>query len=171
VSAGGAPPRGDQARVSVRVEVEPAEAFRVFTREIDLWWRRGARYRASGAATGGILHLEPHLGGRLLESYDSPAGPHVMETGRVTAWEPPARLVLEWRGVNFAPDEATEVEVVFEPSGGATLVTLTHRGWSRIRPDHPARHGLETAAFVRMLGLFWGDLLTSLREHAGARQR
>jgi hypothetical protein len=47
---------------------------------------------------------------------------------------------------------------------------VTHRGWSRIRPDHPARHDLEVAAFVRMMGLWWGDLLTSLRMLAGGEE-
>jgi hypothetical protein len=31
--------------------------------------------------------------------------------------------------------------------------------------DHPVRHGLEGHAFTRMIGLFWGDLMTALREH------
>jgi hypothetical protein len=48
--------------------------------------------------------------------------------------------------------------------------TLEHHGWSTLRPDHPARHGQDTAAFVRMIGLWWGDLLSSLRAHA-ARHR
>ncbi|HKO47770.1 MAG TPA: hypothetical protein VJV79_08605 [Polyangiaceae bacterium] len=33
-------PRGDQCVVSILVEVPPAEAFRVFTEEIDAWWLR-----------------------------------------------------------------------------------------------------------------------------------
>jgi uncharacterized protein YndB with AHSA1/START domain len=156
---------GDQARVSVVVAVPPAVAFRVFTEEIDAWWRRGLRYRVARGDRG-ILHLEPGVGGRLFESFDSPSGPKVVETGRVRAWEPPSRLVFEWRAVNFAPAESTEVEVQFEPSARGTLVTVTHRGWSRIRPDHPARHGLETEAFVRKIGLWWSDLMSSLREHA-----
>jgi hypothetical protein len=47
-------------------------------------------------------------------------------------------------------------------------VTVHHRGWSALPEDHPARHGLTGAAFARMVGLWWGDLLTALREHAGA---
>lgn len=156
---------GDQARVSVLVAVAPEVAFRVFTEEIDQWWRRGLRYRVSGKGRG-ILHLEPRLGGRLFESIESKGGTRVIETGRVTAWEPPSRLVLEWRLVNFAPGEKTEVEVRFAPSPSGTLVTVTHRGWAAIRPDHPARHGLDVPAFIRMMGLWWGDLMTSLREHA-----
>jgi hypothetical protein len=31
--------------------------------------------------------------------------------------------------------------------------------------DHPARHGLEGVAFTRMIGLWWGALMTALREH------
>jgi uncharacterized protein YndB with AHSA1/START domain len=156
---------GDQARVSVQVDVEPTAAFRIFTEEIDSWWRRGLRYRVAGARRG-IIHLEAGVGGRLFESFESPSGTKVVQTGQVTAWEPPARLAFEWRAVNFAPAEKTEVEVLFEPQGGGTLVTVTHRGWSRIRPDHPARHGHEVAAFVRMIGMWWGDLMSSMREHA-----
>lgn len=159
---------GDQARVSIVVEVEPAVAFAIFTEEIDAWWRRGYRYRVAGPHRG-IIHLEPHVGGRLFESFDSADGHHVVETGRVTAWEPPARLVFEWRAANFAPEEKTEVEVVFTPVARGTQVTVTHRGWDRIRPDHPARHGLDVGAFLRMMGMWWSDLLTSMREHAAER--
>jgi uncharacterized protein YndB with AHSA1/START domain len=113
------------------------------------------------------VHLEPKLGGRLFESFDSAAGAaQVKETGRVICWEPPTRLVLEWRAVNFAPDEKTEVEVVFEPSASGTLVSVCHRGWNAIRPDHPVRHGEASADFLRSMGMWWGDLLTSLRLRA-----
>src|SRR5688572_22104654 len=156
---------GDQARASVLVAVDPAAAFRIFTEEIDQWWRRGLAYRVAGKRRG-IIHLEPKLGGRLFESFDTAAGTKIVETGRVTACDPPRRLVFEWRAVNFVPAEKTEVEVLFEPSRSGTLVTVTHRGWSTIRPDHPARHGHDVPAFIRMMGLWWADLLTSLREHA-----
>jgi uncharacterized protein YndB with AHSA1/START domain len=163
--SGGQVAPGDQARVSVLVEVEPTAAFRIFTEEIDAWWRRGIKYRIAGNRRG-IIHLEAGVGGRLFESFESKSGTRVVETGRVTVWEPPARLVFEWRAANFAPAESTEVEVQFEPSASGTMVTVTHRGWSRIRADHPARHGLEVAAFVRSTGLWWGELMSSLRQHA-----
>jgi uncharacterized protein YndB with AHSA1/START domain len=165
--ASAARPAGDQARVSVLVEVPPAAAFRIFTEEIDGWWRRGQRYRVIGGERG-IIHLEAGVGGRLFESIETGSGPRIVETGRVTAWDPPARLVFEWRAANFAPAEVTEVEVLFEESPSGTLVTVTHRGWSQIRPDHPARHGLEVAPFLRMLGMWWGDLMSSLRVHGSA---
>lgn len=155
---------GDQASVSVLVKLSPAEAFRVFTEEIDVWWRRGRRYRLGKNRS--VVHLEAKLGGRLFESFDTNAGAKVKETGRVTCFEPPSRLVLEWRAVNFAAGETTEVEVRFEPSPSGTLVTVCHRGWSRIRADHPVRHGQDPSAFLRGMGLWWSDLMTALREHA-----
>jgi uncharacterized protein YndB with AHSA1/START domain len=156
---------GDQARVSVVVAVPPEAAFRIFTEEIDQWWRRGLRYRVAGTRRG-IIHMEPHVGGRLFESFDTGSETKIVETGRVTAWEPPSRLAFDWRAANFASGEITEVEVTFQKSSTNTLVTVTHRGWSRIRPDHPARHGLEATVFIRKMGLWWGDLMSSLREHA-----
>jgi uncharacterized protein YndB with AHSA1/START domain len=159
---------GDQATISVLVEVEPAIAFRVFTEDIDRWWRRGLKYRVSGKHRG-IIHLEPRVGGRLFESFTTSQGEQIAESGRVTAWEPPARLVFEWRAANFAPSEKTEVEVIFAPSPSGTLVTVKHRGWSAIRADHPVRHGEDVAPFLRSMGLWWGDQMTSLRELVAAR--
>lgn len=168
---GGKPPladriAGDRATATVLVSVEPAVAFEVFTQEIDRWWRRGVRFRASGKRAG-ILHLEGRVGGRLFEAVESSAGTRVVETGRVTVWDPPARLVFQWRATNFGPGEKTEVEVLFAPTRSGTHVTVIHRGWAAIRPDHPARHGQPVAEFIRATGLWWGDLLSSLREHIG----
>jgi uncharacterized protein YndB with AHSA1/START domain len=156
---------GDQARVSVAVAVEPAAAFEIFTAEIDQWWRRGPKYRHSGTRSG-IIHIEPRVGGRLFESFGTETGTSVIEVGRVRVWTPPERLVFSWRNANFAENETTEVEVEFTPSASGTLVVVTHRGWSALRHDHPARHGLAGADFSRMIGLWWGEQLTALRQQA-----
>jgi uncharacterized protein YndB with AHSA1/START domain len=156
---------GDQARITVSVAVTPADAFTIFTEEIDRWWRRGPKFRHAGRR-GGFIRLEPGVGGRLFESIDGERGEHVFEVGRVTAWEPPVRLAFTWRNANFAPHESTAVEVEFKPIASGTLVTVTHSGWAALPPEHPARHGQQGAAFARMIGLWWGDQLTSLREVA-----
>jgi hypothetical protein len=66
----------------------------------------------------------------------------------------------------FALLEQTEVEVMFAKTGAFTLVTVRHRGWEALRPDHPARHGADDEALQRVIGLWWGEQLTSLREFA-----
>lgn len=163
---------GDAASASVFVRVSVDDAFEVFTREIDLWWRTGPAYRIAGRRRGRLV-FEPELGGRLFETFESarperPEG-HTIEIGRVITWEPPRRLAFSWRGVNFKPHELTQVEVRFEPSGEGTMVTVRHSGWSSLPADHPARHGLVGPAFSRKIGLWWGGLMTSLREHVAAR--
>ena len=156
---------GDQARVSVLVRVPPRIAFRAFTEDIDQWWGRGPRYRLAGKRRG-IIHIEAGVGGRLLEQFESSSGAsRVVETGRITTWQPPSRLVFEWRSPNFAPGEKTLVEVDFQESASGTLVTVTHKGWAAVRPDHPVRHGDDVPTFLRRMGLWWANLLTSLREH------
>ena len=157
---------GDQARVTVMVAVPPQSAFEIFTGEIDQWWRRGPKFRHAGMRRG-FIHIEPRVGGRIFESIESEGGATVFEVGRIKVWQPPERLVFSWRNANFAPDEQTEVEVEFSPSPSGTSVTVTHRGWSRLRDDHPARHGLVGAEFSRMIGLWWGEQLSSLRELIG----
>ena len=156
----------DQARVTVSVAVPPEEAFEIFTQQIDLWWRRGPKYRQLGGERA-IIAIEPRAGGRVFESLGDDGPVH--EIGRVRVWQPPSRLLFEWRLVNFAIDERTEVEVLFEPAArDSTQVTVTHRGWAAIRPDHPARHGQASAEFLRTLGLWWGDQLGVYRLSAGA---
>jgi uncharacterized protein YndB with AHSA1/START domain len=163
-------PPGDSASVTVFVRVTPADAFDVFTREIDLWWRTGPAYRIAGKRRG-RLFFEPKLGGRMYETFELKSGSRTIEVGLVTSWEPPSRLELEWRGVNFRPGEKTFVEVGFAAQGDGTLVTVRHRGWSALRDDHPARHGLTGADFSRMIGMWWGGLMTSLREHIEQKSR
>jgi uncharacterized protein YndB with AHSA1/START domain len=157
-------PPGDRARVSVFVKVAPQLAFDVFTRDIDLWWRRGIKFRHSGKHSG-VLHVEPCVGGRLFETFEVSSREQLVVVGSITVWEPPSRVQFAWRNSNFAPQESTEVEVLFVPKRGGTEVTVEHRGWSALRPGHPARHGLEGAAFSGMIGMWWGELLTAYREH------
>lgn len=156
----------DAAKVTMFVDVEPALAFEVFTTEIDQWWRRGPRYRMAGRDVGAMV-LEPRLGGRVFEQADD--GGTLAPGGTVTAWEPPSRVAFSWRGANFAPDEITHVDVRFEPSGSGTRVTLVHSGWAAIRPDHPARHGKASAAFLAELGMWWSSLVRNFAERAAAR--
>jgi uncharacterized protein YndB with AHSA1/START domain len=159
---------GDQARVTVVVAVPPELAFEIFTRDIDLWWRRGPKYRH---VTGdrALIAMEPWLQGRVFESAAGEGPAH--EIGRVLDWQPPRRLVFEWRNANFAQLERTEVEVLFESDAHGTRVSVTHRGWAAIRPDHPARHGQAARAFIAELGAWWGGQMRVFRLVSAQRRQ
>ena len=155
---------GDRVSASVFVEASPDIAFEVFTDQIDRWWRHGLKFR-DGARGLSVLHLEPKLGGRLFETIATPGSDatHVVQTGTVTEWNPPHALQIEWRGGNFAPHEKTTVSVAFEPRRDGTQVTLVHAGWASLPPDHPVRHGQSVQRFIAGMGMWWSDLMTSLR--------
>jgi uncharacterized protein YndB with AHSA1/START domain len=158
----------DRIRVTTVLAVDPATAFAVFTEEIDAWWRKGPRWRPV-AHPQGAMRLEPGVGGRLLEVYGERPDERA-ELGRVRIWDPPARLVLQWRERSYAPGEETEVEIRFAPREDGTLVELEHRGFAALRDDHPTRRGLGRGpAFEASLALWWGDLLTHARERARLR--
>ena len=72
-------------------------------------------------------------------------------------------------GSEFRPGESTSVRVVFEAVPTVTRVTVHHSGWAKLRADHPVRHGKDGPSFIRMIGLWWGDLMTSFRELAAER--
>lgn len=158
-------PSGDGASAMVYVAVPCDEAFEVFTKEIDAWWRTGPRYRIAGKRRG-ELFFEPGPNGRVFETFEMDSGASkTFEIGKVLVWDPPNRLELEWRLSNFKADEKTFVEVSFVPQGEGTRVSVRHYGFAALRPGHPARHGMDGAAFSRTIGMWWGSLMTSLREH------
>lgn len=102
-------------RASIDVALEPAPAFAVFAEEL-----------AAGLLRLGIrLETEPQ--GHVTEG--------AVEVGRVVAWEPGARLALEWHPADWQPGEVTRVELRFEPVGSGTRVTLEHHGWGRLIGD------------------------------------
>ena len=70
----------DRARVSMLVRVPPDVAFRVFTEDVELWWRRGLKYRVAGKHRS-IVHIEGGVGGGLFESFETSMGTKVHQTG------------------------------------------------------------------------------------------
>jgi len=95
--------------VSLRVAATPERAFSVFVHEIGAWWRPNGLFRFATRSPG-VLAFEPEPGGRFTETFGDD---EVFEIGRITAWEPGARLAFTWRQASFAPDQVTQVEVRF----------------------------------------------------------
>ncbi len=149
----------DAVTTTIEVAVDPATAFAIFTEEIDRWWRPGAiNWNHSDRAVG--IRIEPGVGGRWLElEADSEDG---FECGRITAWEPGERFVLEYRDAGHTID-GTEVEVRFDPVADGTRVTLEHRGWEAVAAEvRAARRNGKRAGWANILlwysdWAFWGS--------------
>jgi uncharacterized protein YndB with AHSA1/START domain len=149
--------------VSIRVAATPARAFEAFTSEIGEWWRPNPLFRFTRKSPS-VMSFGRGLGGRLTET-SSDGG--VFEVGRITVWEPGARLVFTWRQQSFSADQITEVEVRFEGVGNETRVTVEHRGWDTVPAEHVARHGFPDAIFLQRHGEWWQALLESYRARVG----
>ncbi|MDB5453417.1 MAG: activator of ATPase 1 family protein [Caulobacteraceae bacterium] len=148
-----------QVIVALRVKADPMRAFEVFTGQIGAWWRHNPLFRFTPREPG-VLSFED---GRLIETR---GGGKVFEIGEVSVWEPGRRLVFGWRQATFAPDQHTEVEVLFEPVGEETRVSVTHTGWDSVPAEHVARHSYPDALFLRRHGEWWLALLASFKEQA-----
>jgi uncharacterized protein YndB with AHSA1/START domain len=148
--------------VALRVRAAPERAFDAFVREIGAWWRPNGLFQTTPRAPG-VLAFEAGEGGRLTETLTNGK---VFEIGRITAWEPPRRLVFSWRQANFPLDLTTEVEVRFEAVGDETRVSVEHRGFHRVPADSVARHGFPDQALLMRLGEWWQALLASYRGRA-----
>jgi uncharacterized protein YndB with AHSA1/START domain len=110
--------------VVVRCDVETA--FRVFTAEIGTWWPTETHAVNQGRVRE--LVFEQRDGGEVFEISESGERCH---WARVTAWEPPHRLMLDWH-VDSEAQAPTEIEVRFTPQGDVTRVELEHRNWERL---------------------------------------
>ena len=121
------------ATAQVTVEASPDDAFRIFTDEIGLWWRRDTR-NWNDRERGLSIRIEPGVGGRFLEVYDLETATG-FEVGRVTVWEPGRCLAFTWINLGWPEGVHTNVEVTFEPEGDHTVVTLRHSGFERLGPD------------------------------------
>ena len=49
------------------------------------------------------------------------------------------------------------------PVDGGTRLTLEHRGWDSLPPDHPARHGMNDSLFLLTNARWWEDHFAALR--------
>jgi uncharacterized protein YndB with AHSA1/START domain len=145
--------------VALRIAAPRERVFEAFTREIHLWWRPHPMFVFS-RRTDGTLAIEPELGGRFTETY---ADGTSFEIGRVTLWEPGARLVLGWRQASFTDGQVTEVDIRFETVGAETRVTVEHRGWDSVPAAHVARHGMPDALFLQRHGQWWQGLLAAFK--------
>ena len=92
---------GTVVRRTITVPVSQQRAFEVFTSQLGRWWPR--EYSIGQSPMADFI-LEPTIGGRW---YEVGEDGKQCDTGRVTAFEPPARLALAWHQnsqFQFDPD-------------------------------------------------------------------
>lgn len=147
--------------VALRVPADPARTFEAFTREIATWWQPDPLFRITPQGDG-ELAFEPGLGGRLITRLTNG---ETYEIGRISAWEPGRRLAFGWRQSSFSPEQSTEVEVLFEPVGEETRVSIEHRAWDTIPQQHASRHGFPEHVTLQRVADWWRASLRALRAH------
>ena len=138
-------------RKSVHVPVPPAEAFRIFTADIDRWWPK--EHGLDGPVVRSVI--EPFTGGRWYAEYSSGSE---ITNGHVLAWEPPGRVMFSWEisaEWKSDPDSsvASEVEVRFLPRDGGTQVELEHRRFHRMVGGDKMRAGVD-GGWSKILDLY-----------------
>ncbi len=143
-------------RESVRVDLPPDEAFRLFTEGINEWWPLDEGYTHGGDRAREIF-LEPVEGGRFYERF---ADGDELQVGTVTECLPPDRILFTWRSPDWLAE--TEVEVRFVPLDGGTAVQLEHRGFERLGPDGQA--------IARRYGGGWPRVVQAYATRATARR-
>lgn len=126
----------------------PEAAFRLFSERIDEWWppeRRHIQGRPS------VIALAEHRFSECAASGEE------VELGKVRAWEPPHRILLDWYPGTDA-EHPTEVEIRFVPDHGQTRVMISHRAGPKSVALFPSR--------APRYGVSWDLVLAALRKAA-----
>ena len=132
----------------ILLRCSPAQAFRVFTEQVDLWWPRGHR-----KSTDGTLRLERRRNGRLLDV--APDG-SAWTMAVVIEIVPPERLTLDW--FPGSPAAPTRVEIAFEGREGGTRIRIVHTAPT---PEAAVVWPQRVQLFTRG----WEAVLRALRAH------
>jgi uncharacterized protein YndB with AHSA1/START domain len=135
-------------RRSVDVKFSVAEAFRVFTEEIDSWWPLATH--SIGQTESVACFFEGREGGRIYETHKDGS---IHLWGTVTAWEPPTRLVFSWHPGREAAT-AQEVELRFSKRGSGARIALEHRGWEILGDKAEETRNAYESGWVGVLDLF-----------------
>jgi uncharacterized protein YndB with AHSA1/START domain len=144
--------------VALRIAAPPERVFDAFVNDIALWWKPNDLFQLTPRGDG-ALRFEGGEGGRLVATL--PNGKE-FEVGKISTWEPPLKLAFTWRQATFTEGQLTHVEVLFEPLGEETRVSVAHKGWDSVPQEHVARHGFPERIFLQRQGEHWRTLLASL---------
>ena len=146
----------------ITVHASQAHCFDVFVNQMGTWW--DLNDKILGEPPGQTAIMEPRVGGRWFERDKNGVE---CDWGRVLAFEPNDRFVLDWQisaDFEYDPNVHCEVEVRFIPeSPKITRVELVHRGLEQFGEKAEAlRTGLGGEGG-------WGGLLDGFANAAQAR--
>ncbi len=133
-------------RKQISVDCNVESAFRTFTEGIATWWPVET-HSITGESTTPVF--EQRSGGRMYER--APDGAE-HDWATILVYEPPHRVVLEWRVNSAVPP--TEVKVRFTQDGDATRVELEHRGWERYEDGGAEARGSYDSGWPKVLDRF-----------------
>lgn len=85
-----------------------------------------------------VAILQPHLGGNIEFRFVRDGGGELVAFGKITAYDPPSRIVFSWDFKDDPLDARTEVTIDFIAEGEVTLVRLTHVGF--VDEEEAAKH-------------------------------
>ena len=139
-------------RKSIVVKAPVERAFELFTAGIASWWPAGSHSIHEEEVEAVVL--ESREGGRLYERTRNGEEAHWAD---VRVFEPPTRILLDWRVNPQRP--ATELEIRFVAEGEGTRVEIVHTGWEAYgETAAEGRDGYDTG---------WGVVLGRYAEAAG----
>ncbi len=139
---------------SVLLPLQPAAAFDLFTTAIADWWPPSNRHTNDPASVV-LLSAEAGL-------FERASDGHEVVLGKVLAWEPPARILLDFY-VATGPEQPTAVEIRFELEGSGTRLTVVHRP----KPESEALWHDRVARYERA----WERVLAALAGAAWSAKR
>jgi uncharacterized protein YndB with AHSA1/START domain len=142
-------------RESVRVDLPPEEAFRLFTQGINQWWPLEEGYSYGGDRAREIF-LEPTEGGRFYERF---VDGDELQVGTVRVCSPPDRILFTWKSPDW--QAKTEVDVRFVAEDLGTTVQLEHSGFERLGPDGES--------IARRWGRGWPRVIQAFTARAAGR--
>jgi hypothetical protein len=108
---------------SVRVSIEPAAAFELFTQRIATWWPFKGHSCFGEEALD--VQFEPFCGGTVTEVARDESR---MSWGTLIEWSPPDSFAMRWFP-GLDDQQATLLRVRFVAVAGGTQVSVHHSGW------------------------------------------
>jgi Activator of Hsp90 ATPase homolog 1-like protein len=134
---------------SLTVSCSPELAFEIFTERFGEWWP--IQTYSIGRAKAKAAIFEGGVDGRVYEVIE---GGEEAQWGRVTVWDPPAQIELDWQTNPEAPGP-THVTVTFTREGSpGTRVDLEHRGWEIYGDQASVARDEYEGGWPGVLGLF-----------------